>query len=776
MGDESSSDGGEQHDDRPEEAERGEEDTVGEDATDRAVTDGDATDGDATDEDASERKSGRRGTSGTEGDADEERKQRQLDGVREDPAGKNLTTDHGIPLTDTEDSLKAGQRGPTIMEDFHFREKMTQFDHERIPERVVHARGTGAHGYFEPYESPDLGEYDDISELTKAGLFQDPDTRTPVFVRFSTVVGFRGSADTVRDVRGFATKFYTEEGNWDLVGNNMPVFFIQDAMEFPDLVHAIKPEPDTGTPQAAAAHDTFWDFASLKPETTHTLMWVLSGRALPRAYRMMQGFGVHTFRLVNDAGEATFVKFHWTPTLGTHQLVWDETQTIAGKNPDFNRADLYDVIESGYEPEYELGVQIFGEAEAESFDFDVLDPTKIVPETEVPVRPIGRMVLNGTPDNFFAEVEQVAFHPGNVVSGIDVTNDPLLQGRLFSYQDTQINRFNSANWDEIPINRPLAERHNNQRDGFMRHEINEGPVSYKPNSIADDQPREASEEEGGYAHFAEAVSGEKTRERSDSFDDHFTQARLFWNSMADHEQGNIVEAACFELGKVERMEIRERTVYELFNNVDHEFAKRVAEGIGVEPPAEPGDLMPTHDRTDPSLSMANRTADTVETRKVAVLLEDGYDHEGFEAVRSELADQGARVDAVSTALGDRESEGGDAAAVDETYATTESVLYDAVFVPGGGPHAESLLERGAAKHFVAEAFTHKKPIAALGEGVDLLESIELPDVEIAEDEGTVSDLGVATSRGGDLDEFATAFVDAIAAHRHWERETEGVSA
>ena len=761
MRDEPSTDDGEQHDDQPEGAERGDED---------------ATDENATDGDASEQEAGRRGTSGTEGDVDEESKQRQLDGVREDPDGEKLTTDHGIPLINTEDSLKAGQRGPTILDDFHFREKMTQFDHERIPERVVHARGTGAHGYFEPYENPDLGEYDDISELTKAGLFQDPNTRTPVFVRFSTVVGSRGSADTVRDVRGFAAKFYTEEGNWDLVGNNMPVFFIQDAMEFPDLVHAIKPEPDTGTPQAAAAHDTFWDFASLKPETTHTLMWVLSGRALPRAYRMMQGFGVHTFRLVNDAGEATFVKFHWTPKLGTHQLVWDETQKIAGKNPDFNRADLYDVIDSGYEPEYELGVQIFSEAEAESFDFDVLDPTKIVPETEVPVRPIGRMVLNGTPDNFFAEVEQVAFHPGNVVSGIDVTNDPLLQGRLFSYQDTQINRFNSVNWDEIPINRPLAERHNNQRDGFMRHEINKGPVSYKPNSISDDHPREASEEEGGYAHFAEAVSGEKTRKRSDSFDDHFTQARLFWNSMADHEQQNIVDAAHFELGKVERMEIRERMVYDIFNNVDHEFAKRVAEGIGVEPPAEPGDRMPTHDRTDPSLSMANRTADTIETRTVAVLLEDGYDHDQFKAVRSELADQGARVDAVSTALGERESEDGDAAASDETYATTESVLYDAVFVPGGGRHAESLLEQGAASHFVAEAFTHKKPIAALGEGVDLLESIELPGVDIAEDEGTVSDLGVVTSRGGDLDEFATAFVDAIAAHRHWERDPESVSA
>ena len=756
MGDETSTDEEELHDDHPDGATRGDEDTI-EGAT-------------------SEEEGGQQTGSRTDGGTDEASKQRQLDEDREDSSGEKLTTDHGIPLTDTEDSLKAGQRGPTIMDDFHFREKMTQFDHERIPERVVHARGTGAHGYFEPYEDPNLGKYEDISELTKAGLFQDPGTRTPVFVRFSTVVGFRGSADTVRDVRGFATKFYTEEGNWDLVGNNIPVFFIQDAMEFPDLVHAIKPEPDTETPQAAAAHDTFWDFASLKPETTHTLMWVLSGRAIPRSYRMMQGFGVHTFRLVNDAGESTFVKFHWTPTLGTHQLVWDEAQKIAGKNPDFNRTDLYDVIESGYEPEYELGIQIFDEAEAASFDFDVLDPTKIVPETKVPVRPIGRMVLNGTPDNFFAEVEQVAFHPGNVVSGIDVTNDPLLQGRLFSYQDTQLNRFNSANWDEIPINRPLAESHNNQRDGFMRHEINQGPVSYKPNSIDDDHPQEVSEEEGGYSHFAEAVSGEKTRKRSDSFEDHFTQARLFWNSMTDHEQENIVAAAHFELGKVERMQIRERMVYDIFNNVDHEFATRVAKGIGVEPPTEPGDLMPTHDRTDPSLSMDTRTANTIETRSIAVLLEDGFDHRQFDTIRSVLEDKGAYVDAVSLSLGDRKSEDSVSVASDETYDTTESVLYDAVFVPGGGQHVEVLLQQGVARHFIAEAFTHKKPIAALGEGVDLLESVGFPSIDFADMDETNSDLGVVTSRGGDLDTFKTAFVDAIRAHRHWERETEWVSA
>ncbi|WP_123623379.1 catalase [Halorubrum sp. CSM-61] len=722
--------------------------------------------------------SDRTGTSGDEEGVDERSKQRQLDDVRENPDGEELTTDHGLKISDTDNSLKAGERGPTIMEDFHFREKMTHFDHERIPERVVHARGTGVHGYFQPYEDPDLGEYDDVSELTKASVLTDSDQKTPVFVRFSTVVGSRGSADTVRDVRGFATKFYTTDGNWDLVANNIPVFFIQDAMEFPDLVHAIKPEPDKEIPQASAAHDTFWDFASLKPEITHMILWVLSGRALPRAYRMMDGFGVHTFRLVNDDGESAFVKFHWTPTLGVSQLVWDETQKIAGKNPDFNRKDLYDVIEAGYEPEFELGVQIFDEAQAEEFDFDVLDPTKLVPETEVPVRPLGKMVLNETPDNFFAEVEQVAFHPGNVVPGVDFSNDPLLQGRLFSYQDTQINRFGGANWDEIPINRSLAERHNNQRDGFMRKEINDSKVSYKPNSIGGDDPREVPESEDGYGHFAEKIGGEKIRNRSESFGDHFSQARLFWNSMTEPERENIVDAAHFELGKVDRMEIRERMVYDLFNNVDHEFARRVAEGIGVEPPEEPGEELPDHDAEDPTLSMNKRDVDTIETRKVAVLVDDGFDSDHLETVVSTLEDEGARVKIVSKVLGDRESAGGDSVEADESHSTTGSILFDAVFVPGGEDSVDALLEQGDVRHFLAEAFKHKKPIAALGEAVELFEAVDLPDVDLAGDDGgLVADRGVVTSRGaGDLDEFAQQFRDAIAAHRHWEREETEVPA
>jgi catalase len=716
-------------------------------------------------------------TSNDEGETfDERSKHDQLDGVRENPEGEQLTTDHGVKVSDTDNSLKAGERGPTIMEDFHFREKMTQFDHESIPERVVHARGTGAHGYFLPYEDPDLGEYDDISELTKAGLFQDPDQKTPVFTRFSTVVGSRGSSDTVRDVRGFATKFYTEEGNWDLVGNNMPPFFIQDAMDFPDLVHAIKPEPDSGIPQASAAHDTFWDFASLKPETTHMLMWVLSGRALPRAYRMMQGFGVHTFRLVNDDGESVFVKFHWTPKLGTHQLVWDETTKLWGKSSDFNRKGLYDVIEEGYDPEWELGIQVFDEERAEEFDFDVLDPTKIVPETEVEVKPIGKMVLNETPDNFFAEVEQVAFHPGNVVPGIDFSNDPLLQGRLFSYQDTQLNRFGSANWDEIPINRPIAERHNNQRAGFMRQEINEGKVSYKPNSIGDGDPQEAPAEEGGYEHYAEKVDGKKIRDRSESFEDHFTQARLFWNSMSEPEKQNIVDAAHFELGKVDRVEIRERMVYELFNNVDHEFATRVAEGIGIEPPEEPGSEMPTHDREDPSLSMENRTPDTIETRKIAVLLDDGFDGEHVETLRSALEEEGARIKVISKVLGEKSGADGETVEPDQHHVAAASVAFDAIVVPGGSESVDTLRGQGDPKQFVAEAFKHYKPIAALGEGTELFEEVDLPETELADDGELVSDSGVVTCRNGDLEAFVEAFVEAITQHRHWDRAPEAVPA
>ncbi|MFD0856121.1 catalase, partial [Actinomadura adrarensis] len=402
-------------------------------------------------------------------------KQRQLDEFRVDPTDKQLTTDQGIVVDDTDNSVTVGDRGPTLMEDFHMREKITHFDHERIPERVVHARGAGAYGEFRVYDSS-------LSEFTAAEFLTDPSLVTPVFVRFSTVAGSRGSADTVRDVRGFATKFYTRQGNFDLVGNNIPVFFIQDGIKFPDFVHAVKPEPHNEIPQAQSAHDTFWDFVQLQPEIMHMVMWVMSDRALPRSYAMMQGFGVHTFRFVNARGRATFVKFHWKPKLGTHSLDWDETQKIAGKDPDFNRRDLWDSIEAGVFPEYELGVQLVPEADEHKFDFDLLDPTKIIPEEEVPVRPVGKLVLNRNPQNFFAETEQVAFHLGNIVPGIDFTNDPLLQARLFSYLDTQLIRLGGPNFPQIPVNRPVAPMTNHHRDGYHQMYIHESRASYHPNT------------------------------------------------------------------------------------------------------------------------------------------------------------------------------------------------------------------------------------------------------------------------------------------------------
>ncbi|UPM45022.1 catalase [Halocatena salina] len=708
----------------------------------------------------------------------EDSKQEQLDEVREDHMDEYLTTDQGVRVNHTDDSLKVGERGPTLMEDFHFREKMTQFDHESIPERVVHARGTGAHGYYQPYEDPDLGEYDDISELTKAKFLTNSDQKTPVFTRFSTVVGSRGSSDTVRDVRGFATKFYTEDGNYDLVGNNIPIFFIHDAIKFPDLIHAVKPEPDSSTPQAATAHDTFWDFASLTPEITHMLMWVLSDRALPRAYRMMQGFGVHTFRFVNAEGETRFVKFHWLPKYGTHSLLWDETTKLWGKASDFNRGGLYNAIESGTYPEWELGIQIVEEDDADQFDFDLLDPTKIIPEEDVPVRRIGKLVLNETVDNFFAETEQVAFHPGNVVPGIDFTNDPLLQGRLFSYQDTQLNRFGGANWDEIPINRPLAKRHNNQRAGFMRQTINKGKTSYSPNSLEDDYPREATEEEGGYVHHTEKIEGKKIRDRSESFRNHFSQAKLFWNSMSEPEKQHIVDATHFELGNVESKEVRERVVYEIFNNVDHEFAVRAAEGIGVEPPDEPGPHHPDHDKSSPALSQKNTVMDTIESRQIAVLANDGFDDDHVDEVTSVLEEQGAQTAIVSKMLGEKTGMNGDVLKADQSHVMADSVVYDAVFVPGGNDSVEMMKEQSNARHFIAEAFKHKKPIGALGNGIDLLETVNLSDTDVSADgDGLVVEQGVVTSRSGDdMDEFLDAFSDAIAEHRHWERNASDVRA
>src|SRR4026209_776319 len=491
----------------------------------------------------------------------------------QDTADKQyLTTNHGLRVNDDQNTLKAGERGPSLLEDFHLREKITHFDHERIPERVVHARGAAAHGFFQVYEP--------MESLTKANFLQAPDHKTPVFVRFSTVVGSRGSSDLARDVRGFAVKFYTEEGNFDLVGNNIPVFFIQDGVKFPDLVHAIKPEPHREIPQAASAHVTFWDFISLMPESLHMIMWVMSDRAIPRSYRMMEGFGVHTFRLVNEKGKSRFVKFHWKPVLGVHSVVWDEAQKISGLDPDFHRRDLWDAIENGDFPEWEFGVQIVEEKDEQKFDFDLLDATKLVPEELVPVRRIGKLTLNRNPDNFFAETEQVAFHVGNIVPGIDFSNDPLLQGRLFSYTDTQLIRLGGPNFHEIPINRSIATVHNNQRDGHMRQTINRGKVAYEPNSIGGGCPMPATSLRGGFASIAERLEGTKIRARGEKFFDHFSQAELFFRSQTAPEKAHIVQALQFELGKVEGSAIRARMLG-LLAQVDKTLAGLVAPGLGM---------------------------------------------------------------------------------------------------------------------------------------------------------------------------------------------------
>jgi catalase len=701
----------------------------------------------------------------TEGTHAPDAKREQMDRAKWE-SGEHLTTNQGVPMPHVDDSLKVGLRGPTLMEDFQFRERMTHFDHESIPERVVHARGSGAHGHFQVYEP--------LSDLTKADFLADPSVQTPVFVRFSTVIGSRGSGDTVRDVRGFATKFYTPEGNFDLVGNNIPVFFIQDGMKFPDLVHALKPMPDNEMPQASAAHDTFWDFASLMPEITHMLLWVLSDRALPRSYRMMQGFGVHTFRLVNAEGRSHFIKWHWRPLQGIHSLVWDETQKLAGKDPDFNRRDLWESIEMGDYPEFELGIQVIAEEDEHSFDFDLLDATKIVPEEQVPVRWIGKMTLDRNPDEFFPETEQVAFHVGHVVPGIDVTNDPLLQGRLFSYLDTQLNRFGSANFHEIPINRPIAPTRNHQGAGFMRMGIGKGKVNYFPNSLGDGTVPQPAPDSRGYVHYPAPEEGQKVRGRGEKFFDFFSQATLFWNSQSDGEKQRIVDACHFELGKVETKAIRERVVYELFNNVDHDFARRVAEGIGIDPPPPPS--RENHGRSSRNLSieLSEHNRFSPATRKVAILLADGYDHGQLEAVKARLTDAGAKPKIVAKFLGPVKSSGGESVEADFAHVTTGSIMFDAVFVPGGS-HVDTLLKQGDAIHFVAEAFKHHKPIAATGEGAQLLRSAPLPqDATPMSNDGVVEADGVLIAPGDRADELAGRFIDAIAAHRHWGRSQKAM--
>ncbi|KZE37739.1 catalase [Bhargavaea cecembensis] len=668
-------------------------------------------------------------------------KDEQLESFRVDDKGKAMTTNQGLKVSEDEFSLKAGVRGPTIMEDFHFREKLTHFDHERIPERVVHARGFAVHGEFQLYKN--------MKKYTSAKFLQDTSKKTPVFVRFSTVNGSRGSADTVRDARGFATKFYTEEGNYDLVGNNIPVFFIQDAIKFPDVVHAFKPEPDNEIPQASTAHDTFWDFVANNQESAHMIMWIMSDRAIPRSFRMMQGFGVHTFRLVNDEGKAHFVKFHWKPALGTHSLVWDEAHKLAGIDPDYHRNDIWNAIEKGFYPEYELGVQILPEEDEFSLGFDILDATKLWPEEDIPVIPVGKMTLNRNTDNFFAETEQAAFHLGNVVPGIDFTNDPLLQGRLFSYLDTQLIRLGGPNFHEIPINRPIVQFHNNQRDGYHRQTINLGKVSYHRNSLAGNTPAPVPPEEGGYETYQEKVEGRKIRARSESFEDFFSQATLFWNSMTNHEKAHIIEAFSFELGKVKSQSVKQQVV-DMFANVSVELATAFAVNVGAKPPEGGGSSVT---KSSPALSQEN-TAKTAITRRVAVILTDGFNGPEVRYVLERLTDEGIMPEIISERIGTVQGTNGVKVKAQHTFLTAKSVLFDAVYMIRGSRKNRKFNKDAA--YFIDEAFSHYKPIGATGEGIEWLRVNDL--------EGKP---GVIT--GTDIKEFTEEFVEAIAAHRFWER-------
>ncbi|MEO8141713.1 MAG: catalase [Sphingomicrobium sp.] len=658
--------------------------------------------------------------------------------------GGGLTTNHGVPISDNQNSLKAGARGPTLLEDFVLREKIFHFDHERIPERIVHARGSGAHGVFEAT--------DDISDLSRAAVFKKGE-KTETFVRFSTVAGSKGSKDTPRDVRGFAVKFYTKEGNWDLVGNNIPVFFIQDAIKFPDLVHAVKPEADRGYPQAASAHDTFWDFVSLMPESTHMLMWAMSDRALPRSLRTIEGFGVHTFRLVNEAGDTSFVKFHWKPLLGLQSTCWDEAVKISGADPDYHRRDLFEAIDAGDFPQWNLGVQIFDEKFAAAQPYDVLDSTKLIPEEDIPVRIIGRLTLNRNVDNFFAETEQVAFLPTNVPPGIDFSNDPLLQGRLFSYLDTQKSRLGTTNFHQIPVNAPRCPFGNFQRDGMMQTQVPKGRANYEPNSLGDHGedggPRESEQGFKTVATNDERNDGnEKLRVRSDTFADHYSQARLFFRSQTEIEQAHIASAFTFELSKVQLEPIRLRMLANL-RNADDDLAKRVAAGLAMELPAAskpakaPVDMTPSD-----ALSIVKQGDPPMTGRKVAILFDEGSDKAAIDMVKKAVEAKGGSVFTIAPKVGGLALKGGTLKA-DGQLAGSPSVLFDAVALVLAPEAAAKLCKEGAAVQFVMDAFGHVKTI-----GHDAGAKALLDKAGVEPDAGVVG-----------LDQFAK-----VAPKRHWDRE------
>ena len=698
-----------------------------------------------------------------------------LDRVRVDSSGQLLTTNMGLGISDNQNSLKLGLRGPVLLEDFIFREKMTHFDHERIPERIVHARGSAAHGFFECYDA--------LTEHTKAAPFAEAGKITPVFVRFSTVAGERGSKDTARDVRGFAVKFYTDKGNWDIVGNNIPVFFIQDAIKFPDLAHAVKPEPNNQMPQAASAHDTFWDFVSLMPESAHMLIWQMSDRALPRSYATMQGFGVHSFRLVNEAGDSVFVKFHWQPKAGTHSLVWDEAVKISGADPDYHRRDLWDRIEAGAFPEWELGLQIFTEEQAESFSFDVLDSTKLIPEELVPVQIVGRMVLNRNPDNFFAETEQVAFGTANVVPGIDFSNDPLLAGRHHSYLDTQLSRLGGPNFHEIPINAPVNQTHNNQRDGIHRQAINRGRVAYEPNSLAGGCPFQGGAAQG-FVTMAKRIENQgqqdAVRGKPEKFADHYTQATLFFESQTPVEQAHIAAGFRFELSKLTVPAIRERVVA-LLRNVSEPLARQVADGLGIKNLPEPlpkalaNPEAPEVTRS-PALSLLARPGDgTITARKIAILIANGSGGAAVMSVHAALLERGAVPRLVAPRIGSIETSDGVAITADASMENEPGFLFDALVLADGEQGVAALMKDGNTMAFIKDQYRHCKTIMAIGASKALLDKAEVPvNLPSGEPDAGLIVVGAdsAESLTASLATSLALFADAVARHRHPQRETD----
>ncbi|HEY4250918.1 MAG TPA: catalase [Roseomonas sp.] len=659
-----------------------------------------------------------------------------------------LTTAQGAPVSDDQNSLRQGPRGPALLEDFHFREKIFHFDHERIPERVVHARGFGAHGFFELHES--------LADITKADIFQRAGERTPAFVRFSTVAGNKGSPDLARDVRGFAVKLYTRQGNWDIVGNNIPVFFIQDAMKFPDLIHAAKQEPDRGFPQAQTAHDNFWDFVSLMPESTHMLMWIMSDRTIPRSFRFMEGFGVHTFRLVNAEGGSTFVKFHWKPKLGLQSVVWNEAVKLNGADPDFHRRDLWNAIQMGAFPEWELGLQLFDQAFADKFDFDVLDATKLIPEELVPIRRVGRLVLDRAVDNFFAETEQVAFMTHNIVPGVDFTNDPLLQGRNFSYLDTQLKRLGGPNFTHLPINAPKCPFAHFQQDGHMAFRNPQGRANYEPNSWggAIGGPRES---ETGFSTFPAQEDGPKIRERGALFADHYSQARQFYRSQTAVEQSHIADAFTFELSKVATPAIRERVIANL-RNVDDALAETIADGLGMTVPAASVPARPVVELpASPALSILRNPPPSFEGRKIGALVTDGTDADILAALKKAIEAEGAVLELIAPKIGGITASDGKLVAAQHALAGGPSVLFDAVAIIPSEEGAVALAGNAAAKDFVSDAHAHAKFIAHSPAAKAIFKGAGIART----DKGFLPLEAPADARG---------FVEACCALRFWSRE------